>query len=76
MAAFQSTVSTQPHPLLRAESLSVQPTADPPPVEEINSSDDALVDAFGTLAIGESGESKYFGRSGGSEVCLSSLTPV
>jgi hypothetical protein len=29
------------------------------------------IDALGTLTIGDDGESKYFGMSGGSEVCTS-----
>ncbi|KAF7970145.1 hypothetical protein HWV62_24922 [Athelia sp. TMB] len=74
LAKFQSGVSEATHPLLRDELLSIkfgpesrQPE-EPQCLEE--STDDPLadaIDAFGTLSIGESGESSYFGRSGGSE---------
>ncbi|KZP26815.1 hypothetical protein FIBSPDRAFT_731829 [Athelia psychrophila] len=76
LAMFQSGVSTQPHPLLRDELLLIKFA--PPPrqaesKEPPSDSEDMLaetIDAFGTLAIGNSGESRYFGRSGGSESLL------
>jgi hypothetical protein len=70
LAIFQSGVSTETHPLLQDHLLGVKfgpevRTSDEPvphrdPIAE-------SVDAFGTLTIGDHGESKYFGPSGGSE---------
>ena len=63
LAILQSSVSTEPHPLLGDELFSVKSS----PVKE----SDILAEtmgAFGTLTIGDSGESKYFGPSAGSEV--------
>ena len=68
LAILQSTVSTEPHPLLADGLLSTHPSPVKPP--------DVLreaMDAFGTLTIGDSGESKYFGPSAGSEVRSSTL---
>ena len=69
LAILQSSVSTEPHPLLEDE-----------PVLSVNSSTakapDVLtetMDAFGTLTIGDSWESKYFGSSAGSEVRSSTM---
>ncbi|KZP26816.1 hypothetical protein FIBSPDRAFT_887019 [Athelia psychrophila] len=72
LAIFQSGVSAEPHPLLRDGLLSIKFAPQPPEAEseEPPSPEDVLaetIDAFGTLAIGNSGESRYFGRSGGSE---------
>lgn len=74
LSAFQSGVSAQPHPLLSDDLLLVKLGPETQQTEDLHqdSSEDALadaMDAFGTLAIGESGEFRYFGRSGGSEVC-------
>ncbi|KZP26863.1 hypothetical protein FIBSPDRAFT_731858, partial [Athelia psychrophila] len=79
LAMFQSGVSAQPHPLLRDELLSIKFAPQPQEAEpeEPPSREDALaetIDAFGTLAIGNSGESRYFGRSWGSEVRRLSAT--
>jgi hypothetical protein len=69
LAIFQSGVTNETHPLLQEELLGVKYGP------EIQSSADAhsrdvteTMDAFGTLTIGDSGESRYFGRSAGSEV--------
>ncbi|KAF7975573.1 hypothetical protein HWV62_9275 [Athelia sp. TMB] len=74
LAKFQSGVSEVTHPLLRDELLSIKFGPESRQPEESQSleesTDDPLadaIDAFGTLSIGESGESSYFGRSGGSE---------
>ncbi|KAF7976905.1 hypothetical protein HWV62_5292 [Athelia sp. TMB] len=62
LAILQSSVSTEPHPLLEDGRLSVNSsTAKAPDVLT------ETMDAFGTLTIGDSGESKYFGPSAGSE---------
>lgn len=71
LSIFQSNVSTEPHPLLSDDLLLVKFGSEPSQAEAPDLSDDSLaetMDAFGTLAIGESGEFRYFGRSGGSEV--------
>jgi hypothetical protein len=72
LAIFQSGVTSETHPLLRDELLTVKFGP------EVQHSGDAAehsqdtvaecMDALGTLTIGNSGESKYFGRSAGSEV--------
>lgn len=63
LAILQSTVSTEPHPLLGDGLLSIKSS----PMNQPDSLSETI-DAFGTLTIGESGESKYFGPSAGSEV--------
>lgn len=69
---FQAGVSNERHPLLRDELLAikfgpeVRRTVDE---ENARESLSKSIDAFGTLTIGDHGETKYFGRSGGSEVC-------
>lgn len=71
LAIFQAGISHERHPLLRDELLTikfgpeVRRTVDEEHNRDILSSN---IDALGTLTIGEHGESKYFGRSAGSEV--------
>ena len=68
LAILQSSISTEPHPLLEDGLVSVNSSvAKAPDVLE------ETMDAFGTLTIGDSGESKYFGPSAGSEVCSSTM---
>lgn len=76
LAIFQSGVSGETHPLLQDHLLGIKFGP------EVRASDEPVphrdpivesVEAFGTLTIGDHGESKYFGPSGGSEVCASSL---
>ncbi|KAG6813503.1 hypothetical protein H0H92_010528 [Tricholoma furcatifolium] len=71
LAIFQSGVSSETHPLLRDELLSIKFGPDkghalekeePPRDNSIDS-----IDALGTLTIGDHGQVKYFGRSAGSE---------
>ena len=71
LAILQSIVSTEPHPLLGDGLLSIKssPVKYPDPLAE-------TMDAFGTLTIGDSGESKYFGPSAGSEVRSSTLKRI
>lgn len=70
LAIFQAGVSNETHPLLRDELLSIKfgpetrRTEDTRPRELPTDS----IDALGTLTIGDRGEAKYFGISGGSEV--------
>ena len=74
LAIFQASASSERHPLLRDELLAIKfgpernaTTADSQAPDPLSNS----LDAIGTLTIGEHGEAKYFGRSGGSEVsCL------
>ncbi|KAI0923665.1 hypothetical protein AcW1_006560 [Taiwanofungus camphoratus] len=70
IAIFQAGVSNERHPLLRDELLTikfgpeVRRTVDE---ENTRESLSKSIDALGTLTIGDHGETKYFGRSGGSE---------
>ncbi|KZT00577.1 uncharacterized protein LAESUDRAFT_732177 [Laetiporus sulphureus 93-53] len=70
VAIFQAGVSNERHPLLRDELLTikfgpeVRRTVDEEHTREKLSQS---IDALGTLTIGDHGETKYFGRSGGSE---------
>ena len=74
LAIFQAGISHERHPLLRDELLTinfgpeVRRTVDDEHQREMLS---ASIDALGTLTLGEHGESKYFGRSAGSEVSAS-----
>ena len=71
LAIFQAGISHERHPLLRDELLTikfgpeVRRTVDEEHKRDMLSSS---IDALGTLTVGEHGESKYFGRSAGSEV--------
>lgn len=72
LAKLQSTISTETHPLLRGELFAVKSIPDGRNECKPQPLGDALtetMDALGTLTIGDSGESTYFGRSAGSEVC-------
>ncbi|KAF9482496.1 hypothetical protein BDN70DRAFT_875065 [Pholiota conissans] len=72
LAIFQSGVSNEVHPLLRDDLLSIKfgpekgyvPEKEPPVRKE---SLEPPIDAFGAMALGDSGEAKYFGPSAGSE---------
>ncbi|KZT69218.1 hypothetical protein DAEQUDRAFT_669927 [Daedalea quercina L-15889] len=70
VAIFQAGVSNERHPLLRDDLLTikfgpeVRRTVDEEHRRETLSQ---AIDALGTLTIGSHGETKYFGRSGGSE---------
>ena len=67
LALFQATVSTSCHPLLTEELLSIKYDPEHSRGDEDDNQIETL-DTFGTLTIGEHGNSKYFGGSGGSEV--------
>ena len=72
LAIFQAGISSERHPLLRDDLLSikfgpeVRRTVDDEHARNVMSQ---TIDALGTLTVGEHGETKYIGRSGGSEVC-------
>lgn len=63
LAILQSVVSTEPHPLL-TDGLILTNSSTVKPMDVTAET----MDALGTLTIGDSGESKYFGPSAGSEV--------
>ncbi|KAI0630475.1 fungal-specific transcription factor domain-containing protein [Trametes polyzona] len=79
LAIFQAGISHERHPLLRDELLTikfgpeVRRTVDEEHTRDLLSSS---IDALGTLTVGEHGESKYFGRSAGSETLISTTTDV
>lgn len=69
VAVFQTDISSDEHPLLRDELLTIK--FGPEVRQTVDKEDDVLsqtIDAFGTLTIGENGETKYIGRSGSAEV--------
>ncbi|KLO11085.1 hypothetical protein SCHPADRAFT_921876 [Schizopora paradoxa] len=70
LSIVQSRVSTEQHPLLRDEllSLKVDKTEDMPLEGEEEPGD--VIDAFGTLSITDRGTSRFFGASGGTEMLL------
>ena len=74
LSIMQSSVSSEPHPLLREDLLGIkfgperrQPFEKELPVPKPTMP--ATINAMGTLTIGDRGEAKYFGPSAGSEVC-------
>ncbi|KZP23890.1 hypothetical protein FIBSPDRAFT_1042717 [Athelia psychrophila] len=74
LALLQSSISSEKHLLLRDDLLLInhgpeQLQAVEPETAEISVAE--TVDAFGTMTIGDSGESRYFGASAGSETLLS-----
>ncbi|KAF7970134.1 hypothetical protein HWV62_24900, partial [Athelia sp. TMB] len=66
LAILQSGVSTETHALLTENLLSIKYGLDSQPRQEPAIME--TIDASGTLTIGDSGESRYFGASAGSEV--------
>lgn len=73
LAIFQSGVSNETHPLLRDNLLSIKfgPEKGYVPEKHPTVRKESLeppIDAFGAMALGDSGEAKYFGPSAGSEV--------
>lgn len=71
LAIFQAGISNERHPLLRDELLTIKFGPEVRRTIDEEHSRDALassIDALGTLTIGTHGETKYIGRSGGSEV--------
>ncbi|KIK65366.1 hypothetical protein GYMLUDRAFT_159686 [Collybiopsis luxurians FD-317 M1] len=73
LAICHAGVSNEPHALLRDELLSIKFGPESGAVHQSAPSREASVeslDAVGTLTIFDSGQSKYFGRSAGSETLL------
>ena len=71
LAILQATVSDQPHPLLKEDLLKIKFGSESivPGPSSIDEEDESKVlDALGTLTMEVSGESRYYGRSGGVEV--------
>jgi hypothetical protein len=74
LSIYQSSVSSEPHPLLRDDLLGIKfgperrQTQDEKPISQPPA--ETAISALGTLTIGDRGEAKYFGPSAGSEVCL------
>lgn len=73
LAGVQSSLSSESHPLLADELLSIKFNPEALPSKKSSSFEDGLAETleiFGTLAIdSENGQSRYFGPSAGSEVC-------
>ena len=69
LAVLQSGCSKEPHPLLRDELLSLKLDKEDAPVDA-GEEQPEVMDAFGTLSISDNGTSRFFGTSGGTEVCL------
>ena len=74
LAIFQAGVSTERHPLLRDDLLSIKFGPEARRTVDDEHTRNAMaqsIDALGTLTIGDHGETKYVGRTGGSEVRVS-----
>lgn len=66
---FQAAVSPEAHPLLRPDLLLIKfPPGLAIPTQRPASPTLELADAFGTLAINDQGNTKYFGSTAGAEV--------
>ncbi|KAF7979231.1 hypothetical protein HWV62_43194 [Athelia sp. TMB] len=66
LASLQSSVSSEPHFLLRDDLLSIKTCSEQQSSDEPSPSDNTFIEtleAFGTLTIDDSGQSKYFGPS-------------
>lgn len=63
LAASQLPLSNEGHPLLK-EDLSGHNSDPAVPQQSV----EQIIDALGTMSIGQRGEGKYFGRSSGTEV--------
>ncbi|KAG7097069.1 hypothetical protein E1B28_004456 [Marasmius oreades] len=72
LAISQSSLSNEPHPLLREEMLSIKFGPERHATASINHSQKVSesLNVPGTLTFGEHGEAKYFGRSAGAEALL------
>ncbi|KAJ7216791.1 hypothetical protein B0H12DRAFT_1153995 [Mycena haematopus] len=72
LAILQAVVSNERHPLLATDLLSIKFAAQAPvrPDPLAQEQNPPIIDALGTLTLGNAGEVKYFGRSAGSETLL------
>ncbi|KAJ3528129.1 hypothetical protein NM688_g8035 [Phlebia brevispora] len=78
LAIFQAGISSERHPLLRDELLSIKFGPEVRRTIDDEHSRNAMsqsIDALGTLTIGDHGETKYIGRSGGSETLFLANPP-
>lgn len=70
LAILQATISDRPHALLTEDHLKIKFGSEAIlPKDEEGEEREASIDALGTLTLEDSGESRYFGRSAGTEVC-------
>jgi hypothetical protein len=72
LATLQSQNSSDPHPLLHADLISHEEKDDEPIMDDSSGGScptSDVIDAFGTLSIADYGISRFFGPTGGSEVC-------
>jgi hypothetical protein len=79
LAILQSTQTRDTHPLLHRDLMKIKSSIelhsavegeDALPGQE-DTEESQYIDAFGTLAIRDDGAATFYGRSAGSEVCLS-----
>lgn len=78
LAIVQSTVTSEPHPLLSRDQLNIKSSLElhsavegeekTAKVEAEEGEETTYIDAFGTLAIRDDGAATFYGRSAGSEV--------
>lgn len=85
LAQSHSLTSSEQHPLLNDELKNIKfgadaarPISQPRTPRKAQAPDMVAetITALGTLAIGDNGASKYFGRAAGTEVCILLLFPV
>jgi hypothetical protein len=79
LAILQSSITSEPHPLLRRDLLNIKSSIELHSAvrgdqgglqegEEDDVEESQYIDAFGTLAIRDDGAATFYGRSAGSEV--------
>jgi hypothetical protein len=81
LAILQSTLTSEPHPLLQRDLLKIKSSlelhaateGDETLEQQEETEESQYIDAFGTLAIRDDGASTFYGRSAGSEVSRSVL---
>ncbi|KZT08809.1 uncharacterized protein LAESUDRAFT_648494 [Laetiporus sulphureus 93-53] len=79
LRTLQAAVSDEPHPLLQESSIQAgpaecSPSRGVPDGPLLSREDEEILDAFGTLTLGLRGESRFFGQTARSEVCLTAPT--
>ncbi|KAF9534816.1 fungal-specific transcription factor domain-containing protein [Crepidotus variabilis] len=77
LSVFQSAVSTEVHPLLKEDLLTIKygtrnqsRTEGEPERSQQAMPIEPIIDSLGSMSIGDRGEGKYFGRSAGAEMLL------